>query len=244
MADGIYAAAAGMAAQQTRLDAIANDLANADTPGYKSERVAFQDLVYGQEGNVPVGSGAVALDAGRSTAQGVLNDSADPLSVAISGPGFFQIRRPDGSVGLTRDGAFQLDSAGSLVTSQGERLVPPITLPAGTQPSDVTIGKDGTVSLQASNRIVGKIALVNVPAPGGLLAVGSSTYVATAASGAATPLAAGTTTKVEQNQLEASNVDQATAMTNLLDAQQGYSLASRVISTQDQLLQMANGMVR
>lgn len=108
----------------------------------------------------------------------------------------------------------------------------------------MTIGKDGTVSLQASNRIVGRIALVNVPAPGGLLAVGSSTYVATAASGAATPLAAGATSTIEQNQLEASDVDQATAMTNLIDAQQGYSLASRVISTQDQLLQMANGMVR
>jgi flagellar basal-body rod protein FlgG len=241
MADGIYAAAAGMAAQQTRMDAIANDLANADTPGYKSERVAFKDLVYSAEGVVNVGSGAVALDAGRSTQQGVLNDSTDPLSLAIDGPGFFQIRRADGTVGLTRDGSLQLDSAGSLVTSQGERLVPPITLPTGTQPADVSIGTDGSVT--AAGRIVGRIALVNVPSPGGLLAVGNSTYVATAASGAATPLA-GATSKIRQSELEASNVDTAQAMTDLLDAQQGYSLASRAIQTQDQILQIANDIKR
>ena len=111
MADGIYAAAAGMAAQQTRMDAIANDLANADTPGYKSERVAFKDLVYGREGNVAVGSGAAAIDAGRSTTQGTVSDSTDPLDLAIDGPGFFQIRRPDGTVGLTRDGIRKIQAS-------------------------------------------------------------------------------------------------------------------------------------
>lgn len=235
MADGIYAAAAGMAAQQTRMDAIANDLANADTPGYKSERVAFEDLVYGREGNVAVGSGAAALDAGRSTAQGTVSDSSDPLSLAIDGPGFFQIRRPDGTVGLTRDGSFQLDASGSLVTSQGDRLVPPVTLPQGTQPADVSISQSGAVSV--NGRIVGQIALANVPSPGGLLAVGDSTSVATAASGAATPLRNG---RIQQGAIEASNVDTAAAMTNLLDAQQTYSLSSRAIQAQDQMLQIAN----
>lgn len=240
MADGIYAAAAGMAAQQTRMDAIANDLANSDTPGYKSERVAFEDLVYGSEGGVPVGSGAAALTAGRTTTQGVLQDSSDPLSLAIDGPGFFQIRRPDGTVGLTRDGSFELDASGSLVTTQGDRLVPPITVPSGTQPSAVTIGTNGSVTV--AGRIVGQINLVNVPAPGGLLAVGNSTYLATAASGAASPLAAGAT-KIQQKQLEASDVDPATAMTDLLDAQQSYTLASQAIQTQSQMLQIANNIV-
>jgi flagellar basal-body rod protein FlgG len=239
MADGIYAAAAGMAAQQTRIAAIANDLANADTPGYKSERVAFKDLVYGSEGGVAVGSGVAAVDAGRSSAEGGLQSTGNPLSVAIDGPGFFQIRRLDGSSGLTRDGSFELDSSGGLVTSNGERLVPPITVPRGVQPGSVSIAQDGTVT--AGGRTLGKIQVVNVPAPGALLAVGNSTYQVTAASGNTTPLQGA---KVEQSMLEGSDVDTASAMTELLDAQQSYSLASRAIQTQDQLLQIANDIKR
>jgi flagellar basal-body rod protein FlgG len=239
MADGIYAAASGMVAQQTRIDAIANDLANADTPGYKSQRVAFKDLVYGSEGGVAVGSGAAAVDAGRSTVAGGLQASDNPLSAAITGPGFFQIRRADGTTGLTRDGDFQLDADGGLVTTTGERLVPPITVPKGVQPDQVSIAQDGTVT--AGGRALGKIQVVNVAAPGALLAVGDSTYTATAASGAATPVAGAT---IQQSQLEGSDVDVAESMTELLDAQQSYSLASRAIQTQDQLLQIANEIKR
>ncbi|HEX7083900.1 MAG TPA: flagellar hook-basal body protein [Gaiellaceae bacterium] len=235
MADGIYAAAAGMAAQQTRLEAIANDLANAGTAGYKSERVGFKDLVYGSVDGVAVGSGAAAVDAGPSMVQGTLTDSSDPLSLALDGPGFFQIRRADGSTGLTRDGDFMLDAAGNLVTSQGEQLVPPIKVPAGVQPKNVTVAADGTVS--APGRTLGKLQIVDVPSPNGLLAVGSSTFLATAASGAAAPARG---TQVKQHQLEASNVDTAEAMTDLLDAQQTYTLASRALSIQDQMLQIAN----
>jgi flagellar basal-body rod protein FlgG len=239
MADGIYAAASGMVAQQTRIDAIANDLANADTPGYKSQRVAFKDLVYGSEGGVAVGSGAAAVDAGRSSAEGGLQSTGDPLNVAIAGPGFFQIRRIDGSTGLTRDGGFQLDASGGLVTTNGENLVPPITVPKGIQPDQVSIGQDGTVT--AGGRTIGKIQVVNVPAPGALLAVGNSTYTVTPGSGNATPLQS---TKLESGMLEGSDVDTASAMTELLDAQQSYSLASRAIQTQDQLLQIANDIKR
>jgi flagellar basal-body rod protein FlgG len=235
MADGIYAAAAGMAAQQTRIEAIANDIANAGTAGYKSERVAFKDLVYGSDDGVAVGSGAAAVDAGPSMVQGALSDSSDPLSLALDGPGFFQIRRADGSTGLTRDGNLMLDAAGNLVTSQGAQLVPPIKVPAGVAPKDVTIAGDGTVSVPG--RTIGKLQIVDVPSPNGLLAVGSSTFVATAASGAA---AAAPATQVMQHQLEASNVDTAQAMTDLLDAQQTYRLASRALTIQDQLLQIAN----
>jgi flagellar basal-body rod protein FlgG len=236
MADGIYAAAAGMAAQQTRLDAISNDLANSDTPGYRSERIGFEDLVYNSEGGVPVGSGASAVDAGQSTVQGALNpDSTNPLSIGLNGPGYIQIKRADGTNGLTRDGDLQLDAAGSLVTTNGETLVPPVKVPTGTQPQDVTIATNGAVSV--AGRTIGQITIVNVPAPAGLLAVGASTFQASTASGGATP-ARGTT--IEQGQLESSDVDSAEAMTDMMDAQQSYSLASKAISMQDQILQIAN----
>jgi flagellar basal-body rod protein FlgG len=229
MPNGIYSAAAGMAAQQSRLDAIANDLANASTTGYKSERIGFRDLL-GQ-------AGTAIVDLGRSQAQGVLQPSDNPLSVAIEGPGFFQVRRADGTTALTRNGAFQLDARGSLVTETGEQLVPPITVPAGVKPQDVSIAQDGTVSIPG--RQLGKLALVTVPSPNGLQSVGSSMFVATQASGAAVPSAAA---RLRQNQLEASDVDVATAMTDLLDAQQTYQLSSRVIQTQDHLLELANNI--
>jgi flagellar basal-body rod protein FlgG len=240
VANGIYAAAAGMAAQQVRLDVIANSLANAGTFGYKSERIGFRDLLYGAEGGVAVGSGSAAVDAGRSDAQGTLGTSDNPLSLAISGPGYFQVKRADGTLALTRNGAFQLDAKGSLVTASGEQLVPPIRLPAGTQPHDVTIATDGTVSL--AGKTVGSIRLFTVPAPGALLSVGNSSFASTRASGAATRAPAAS--KVMQSQEEESNVDIASAMTDMLDAQQTYTLVSRALQTQDQLAQIANGLKR
>ncbi len=235
MANGIYAAAAGMAAQQTRIDAIANDLANTDTTGYKTQQVGFADLLYGSDGGVPVGGGAEAINLGPEMQQGAIAASDNPIAVAIDGPGFIQARAADGSTTLTRDGDLQIDAAGSLVTSDGSRLVPPISLPAGTTASDVTISANGTVS--AHGKSVGQIVLVNVASPSGLQAAGSSTYLATPASGGVTP-ATGST--LEQGKLEQSNVDIAQTMSNMLDAQNNYSLLSHVITTQDQLLQMAN----
>jgi flagellar basal-body rod protein FlgG len=229
MPNGIYSAAAGMAAQQSRLDAIANDLANANTTGYKTERIGFRDLLYG--------AGSAVVDAGRSQTQGTLQPSDDPFAVAIEGPGFFQVRRADGTNALTRAGNFQLDAKGSLVTATGEQLVPPISVPAGTDPKSVTIAGDGTVS--AAGRVLGQIRLVTVAAPNALQSVGSSMFLPTQASGAAVPSAAA---RLHQNQLEASNVEVANAMTDLLDAQQTYQLASRAIQTQDQLLQIANNL--
>src|SRR4051812_33976730 len=166
MPNGIYSAAAGMAAQQTKLDAIANDLANSSTVGYKSVRIGFKDLLYGVEQGVAVGSGAAAIDIGRSQTQGTLQASEDPLAVAIQGDGFFQVKRADGSDALTRNGQFQLDSNGSLVPIPGEQLVPPIKVPAGTDPSDVVIGGDGTVTAKGQN--IGAIKIVTVPAPDAL----------------------------------------------------------------------------
>jgi flagellar basal-body rod protein FlgG len=237
MANGIYAAAAGMAAQQTRIDAIANDLANSDTTGYKTQQVGFADLLYGSEDGVPVGSGAEAINLGPAMQEGSIAASDNPIAVAINGPGFIQTRASDGSTTLTRNGDLQLDASGQLVTSDGNQLVPPITVPKGTTATDITISANGTVS--AHGKTVGQIMLVNVASPSGLQSAGASSYVTNTASGGATP-ATGST--LEQGKLEGSNVDMAQAMSSLIDAQNNYSLLGHAITTQDQLLQMANQM--
>lgn len=235
--EGLYSAAAGMAAQQSWLDSLSNDVANVNTDGYKSSRVAFRDLAYGTSDGISTGSGSAAADAGRSFEQGALQVSSDPLSLAISGPGFFQVRRPDGQLALTRNGQFQIDANGSLVTSDGDRLAPPVTLPRGLDPARVQIAGDGTVT--DGSRTLGRIQIVDVPSAGNLQSIGDNLYVATAQSGA--PRAAGGS-QVLQGMLEGSNVDLSSAMTDMMQAQRGYQLESRVIQTQDQLLQIANGI--
>ena len=228
--DGLRAAASGLAAQQARMDAIANDIANVSTPGYKKERLAFRDLVDR--------SGAAASDAGRSFLEGPQIESDNPLALAIEGPGFFQVKLADGRVALTRAGDFRADAAGDVVTSGGERLVPPITLPKGTRPSDVVIAADGTVT--AAGKKLGQIALVDVPVRAGLQAVGGGLYLATTASGAA----AAVKSQVRQGVLEGSNVDLGEAMVDMIDAQRSFQLASRALKTQDDLAEIANGIRR
>lgn len=240
MPDGIYAAASGLQAQQIRLDALANDLANVDTPGYASERVAFSDLVSNQEDGVPVGAGAKAVTLGRSFVQGPLAENGDPLSLALQGPGFFQVKRSDGTVALTRDGDFSLDAKGAIVTKSGERLEPPLQLPVGSDLAQLKIAADGSVTLQG--KTIGKLSIVDVPAPGALRSVGGGLFVVTSGSGAAG--AAPKATTVVQGSLEQSNVDLSAALTGLLDAQRAYELASRAVQTQDQLLQIANQIRR
>jgi flagellar basal-body rod protein FlgG len=238
MSNGIYAAATGMSAEQTQLDTIANDIANVNTVGFKSERIGFENLLpMAESDGVPVGGGATSIDAGPTSAQGALEASDNPIALGIQGPGFIQVSLPGGGSGLTRDGDLGVDAAGQLVGSSGERLVPPITLPTGTQPSAVTIGTDGTVSV--SGRTVGKIQLVDVPASAGLLAAGQGVYQATAASGAARPI---TGSNLVQGELEQSNVNVAQEMSDMLNTQNAYSMLSRVISTQQQLGQIANEM--
>jgi flagellar basal-body rod protein FlgG len=235
---GIYAAASGMAAQQVKLDAIANDLANTGTAGYKGVRVGFADLVYAERGGVPIGSGATAVDAGRSMRQGTMTESGDPLSMAIDGRGYFQVRQADGTTALTRDGSFRLDARGELVTATGARMVPPVRLPAGTAREDVAIGPDGAITVKGA--AAGKLALVEVPAPEGLRALGDNLFAVTAASGAAKPAAAAG--QIRQGMLEGSNVDVAASMVELIAAQRSFELASRAIRTQDQLMEIANGI--
>jgi flagellar basal-body rod protein FlgG len=237
MLEGLYSAAAGMQAQQQRIDSVANDLANVNTNGYKHTRVAFRDLLYVDDasGNVRSGAGAAATTIGRGFTQGAMRETGNPLDVAIEGEGFLRVRRPDGTEALTRDGSLRIDPRGRLTTQRGELVQPAITVPAGTNESDVSIASDGTVS--ANNRAIGRIQLVNVRSPEALLTIGDNLYRTTAASGAATTTNAA---RLTQGTLEASNVDVGDSMTEMIDAQRSFQLASRAVQVQDQMLQIAN----
>jgi len=237
MLEGLYSAAAGMTAQQQRMDTLANDVANVNTTGYKHTRVAFRDLLYTQDraGVVSSGAGAAATPVGRGFAQGALRETGSKLDVAIEGDGFLQVRRADGTTAVTRDGSLRLDPNGRLTTQRGELLQPAITVPAGTNEADISIAADGTVS--AANRQLGRIQLVTVRAPQALQSAGDSLFVATAASGPAQAMPAG---RMVQGALESSNVDLAEAMTQMMESQRSFQMASKAVQMQDQILQIAN----
>ncbi len=239
MLEGLYSAAAGMSAQQEQLNAISNDLANVSTTGYKSERVAFTDLLYSSvdvAGTVSSdGAGASAKVIGRHEAQGSVRQTGDPLDLAIEGEGYFEVSAPNGQVALTRDGSFGVDANGTIVNSNGNPLSPPIKLPKGVSPSEVSIAPDGTVT--AAKHKLGQIKLVSVPAPEHLLANGSGELTPTAASGAPSATATGT---VRQGELEGSNVDMAGEMALMVSTQRNYQLASSAIQTENQMMSIAN----
>ena len=244
MLEGLYSAASGMAAQQERLDALSNDVANANTPGYKARRVAFRDLVYEAPGMgagpaARVGVGAATAVIGATSDQGALNQTGNPLDLALAGDGFFQVRRPDGTLGLTRDGSFHLDARGRIVTALGDEVSPGITVPAGTDVSKLSIAADGTVS--AAGRRLGKLDVVTVTAVDQLQPIGRNQFAVTAGSG---PAQATTKAVVQQSVLEDSNVDIGDAMASMIDAERSFQLASRAVQMQDQMLEVANGVKR
>jgi flagellar basal-body rod protein FlgG len=239
MLEGLYSAASGMEAQQTQLDAISNDVANTDTPGYQASVVGFHDLLYNNDGDqltsVTVGSGAGASVVGFSQLQGSIEQTGNPLDVAIQGNAYLEVHQPNGTIGLTRNGTLQINGEGQLTTTLGMPLQPPITLPKGTQPSDVSIASDGTVSVKGAK--VGTISLVTVPGPDQLLPSGNSIFTPTVASGAAQPASGAT---LEQGALEASNVDINSEMTQMMSAEQSYDLASKAMSFETQMAQIAS----
>lgn len=243
MLEGLHSAATGLMAQQQRLDAIANDIANVSTPGYKRLRVGFRDLVYQQAGigagaGVNTGSGAAATVIGRSFQAGALRETGRQLDVAILGEGFIQVRRADGSLALTRDGSLQATADGRLRTSTGELLDPPVRISA--EPGDeIEIAGDGTVT--AGGRQAGRIQLVTVPATSGLMSAGGNLFVPTEASGGPRPAAGAV---LQQGALEGSNVDLGDAMVDMMDAQRSFQLASRAINVQDEAWGIANGVRR
>jgi flagellar basal-body rod protein FlgG len=240
--EGLYAAASGMEAQQQQLDSIGNDLANASTTGYKAERVGFRELLYNQVDiagtTTTQGAGAAAQSIGRNQAQGSIQSTGDPLDLAIHGPGYFTVKRADGTVALTRDGSFQANASGQLTTAEGNLLDPPITLPKGASPSEVAIGPDGTV--RVGTKTIGKIALVTVASPDHLLAAGGNLFTTGVSSGALRPSTAAT---IQQGALEGSNVDVGNDMVQMMGAQRSYQLESSAIQTENQMLSIANQLV-
>ena len=238
MLEGLYSAASGMEAQQNQFDAISNDMANLDTRGYQSTVVGFHDLLYsnGAYGStVPTGAGSASAIVGRDQSQGAINETKRQLDVAVQGPGYIEVRRPDGSIGLTRNGRLELNAKRQLTTQEGMLVQPPITIPAGVSTDEVTIASNGTV--QAAGKTVGKISLVDVPAPDGLVADGDSIFSATAASGA---IRTAKNATLQQGALEGSNVDMGAEMAKMMTAQKEYEMSSQAVQYQAQMLQIAN----
>jgi flagellar basal-body rod protein FlgG len=246
MLEGLRTASAGMLAQQQKLDAVANDLANANTNGYKRQRVGFSDLLYERGGrpttsdNAQLGTGARIVHNGRFFEQGTLQNTGDPMNVGIEGEGFIKVKLSDGRQALTRDGDLHIDGQGRIVTNFGGFVEPKITIPNNIQPSQITIGQDGTVTAAGQN--VGKLSLVSVRSPQNLDSVGANAFVTTANSGNA--VAAPAATRVKQGTLEASNTDVSVAMTDMIEAQRTYQLTSKAIQTADQMMEIANGVKR
>ena len=245
MLSGLNTAAAGMAAQQQRMDAVANDLANANTTGYKHQRVGFRDLVYEQTGRssaqgVRTGSGAAAVDAGRAFSQGVLQRTDSPLDVAIQGEGFLRVRLADGRDALTRDGGLHIDGARRLVTASGALVQPTITVPEGTAEDQISIGPDGTVL--ANRQRIGKLDLLTVRSVQGLISVGDNAFATSAASGPTVAAPAGSV--ISQGALESSNTDMAEAMVAMIESQRAFQLASKAVTTADEMMGIANQVKR
>lgn len=241
MLEGMYSAAAGMSAQQEQLDAISNDLANLSTTGYQSERVAFSDLLYnavdlaGTESSI--GAGASARVIGRSEAQGPIQETGDPLDLAIEGEGYFEVKSSAGTPVLTRNGNFGVDANGTIVDPQGNPLEPPIKLPTGVSAAELRIAPDGTIT--AGSHTLGQIKLVTVPSPDHLLAAGNGTLTPTTASGSVQAVSA-SAAKIHQGALEGSNVDMSKEMAQMVSTQRAYQMSSSAIQTESQMMSIAN----
>lgn len=255
MESALWAAKTGLDAQQTRMAVTANNLANVSTTGFKKGRAAFEDLLYqnlrqvgaasSQDTQLPsglsLGTGARVVATEKMFTQGSMNVTDNSLDVAISGRGFFQVLMPDGTQGYTRDGSFQVNAQGSLVTSTGYVVQPAITIPDGAQA--VSIGTDGVVSVQVAGQAaptqVGTLQLVDFINPAGLQPRGENLLVESAASGApqtGTPGLNGLGTTV-QGALEASNVNVVEELIGMIETQRAYEMNSKAISTTDQMLE-------
>lgn len=249
-------AATGMVAQETKLDTIANNLANANTAGYKRQDAEFEDLLYqnvrsatpnavggAAPAGTQVGSGVRVVTTSRAFAQGSLQQTGNPLDIAIEGSGFIGVTRASGEIAYSRAGNLKVDAQGRLCTNDGLAIEPPITVP--TDATSITIASDGTVSaLSAGQRAptqLGQLQLVTFPNPNGLTALGHNLYTATAASGEPVIGAPGTDGRgtILQGALEGSNVEMVSEMVNLIRTQRAYEINSKVISAADDMLRNA-----
>jgi len=263
MIRALFSAASGMTAQQMNVDNIANNLANASTNGFKARRIQFQDLLYqnlvqpgasaSQQTVIPVGLqlGLGTRPSGNEivSTQGSFSQTGNPLDVAIQGRGFFQVLQPNGQLAYTRDGEFQLDKNGNVVTASGNPLQPQITIPADAQ--SITIAADGTVSYtqpnQTAAQVAGQIQLANFQNPAGLSTIGGNLYTPTEASGDATlgnPGGAEGLGALQQGYTEQSNVSVVQEFVNLIVSQRAYESNSKVITAANEMYQQANGLVQ
>ncbi len=263
MIRAFHTSATGMIAQQFVVDNTANNLANANTTGFKRSNVDFQDLIYlnqrppgleqiqGQQvpTGLQIGNGVRVAGNTKLFTQGSLQSTGDPLNVAIEGDGFFQITAPDGTLRYTRDGTFLRNANGDLVNTDGFFLSPRITLPPDAV--SVSIGTDGTVSVitagaPTTSTSLGQIQLARFPNPAGLSSEGRNLYRDTPASGAVITTLPGQngTGLLRQGFLEGSNVEVVTELVNLLQAQRAYEFNTKAVRVSDEMLSATNDLVR
>jgi flagellar basal-body rod protein FlgG len=255
MIRSLFIAKTGLEAQQTNLDVITNNLANVSTNGFKRSRAVFEDLLYqnirqpgaqsSQQTNLPsglqIGTGVRAVSTERLFTQGNPQSTGNSKDVMINGAGFFPVLLPDGTTGYTRDGSFQSDANGQMVTSSGYVVQPPITVPGNAL--SVTVGRDGTVSVQLPGAVaptqIGTLQLSTFVNPAGLESKGENLYLETGASGAASVNTPGTNGAgvLMQGYVETSNVNVVEEMVNMIQTQRAYEINSKAITTSDQMLQ-------
>jgi len=254
----LYTAASGMTAQQTNLDNVANNLANANTAGFRKRRVQFQDLLYQNtitpgaantqqtvSAGLQVGLGTRAAATEILQSQGDFQQTGNSLDLAIQGMGYFQILTPNGQLAYTRSGSFHLDSSGNIVTSDGDPLQPAITIPSDA--TAITIGADGTVTVtqpgQTKSQQIGQIQLATFANPGGLNSVGANLLLPTNSSGdpiVGNPGGSEGLGTLLQGSLEQSNVNTVEEFIQMILAQRSYEANSQVAKAADQMFQEVN----
>jgi flagellar basal-body rod protein FlgG len=260
MSLSLYSAASGMEAQQLNLNTIANNLANVNTPGFKRSQISFQDMLYQKPrtsgsqdsgGNIlptgiEVGNGTRVAATGKVFTQGELTSTGEKLDIAIQGDGFYEIQRPDGTSGYTRDGSFKISPTGQVTNSDGLPVLSGFqSIPVGT--TAITVSSEGQVTYStASGTQSFRLSLTRFGNPAGLQSQGGNIYIETAASGSpetGSPGEQGFGTTV-QGYIEGSNVNIVQEMVNLITAQRAYEINSKSIQTSDEMLQNVNQMKR
>jgi flagellar basal-body rod protein FlgG len=258
MNQALWVAKTGLEAQQTRMNVVSNNLANVNTTGFKQERAVFEDLLYqnvrqsggqtSQDTELPsglnLGTGVRVVATEKVFSQGAMLQTGNALDMAVKGRGFFQILMPDGNLAYTRDGSFQLNAQGEIVTASGYTVQPALTIPDGTQ--SVTIGSDGVVSVQLSGQAspsqIGSVETVDFINPAGLQPIGENLFIETASSGTAQAGTPGLNGfgSIVQGALEGSNVNVVAELVNMIETQRAYEMNSKAISTTDQMMQYLN----
>ncbi len=255
MINSLWISKTGMEAQQMQLDIISNNLANVSTNGFKKSHAVFEDLMYqnlrqvgsntSEQSTLPtglqVGLGVRTVATSRNFTQGNLQQTSNNLDVAVQGNGFFQLTMPDGTIGYTRDGAFQIDSQGRMVNSSGLPLASSITVPSNA--TNVAVAADGTVTANIPGttalQTIGTITLASFVNTGGLEPKGQNIYAESAASGQPTVGAANANGlgSLMQGFVETSNVNVVQELVTMIQTQRAYEMNSKAIQTSDQMLQ-------